>query len=124
MKTNLCLLTLASCLLTLVIYGTVTKAYEAKVNNITADYYYFTHPNCAACQKQSPIVKALNKQGYDFKIREWGYKDFNITALPAFVTVVKENGTTAVTVKMENRIWTAFQLKILVRTVDMLARMS
>ncbi len=104
--------------------GSGVQAQDSGVQTITADYYYFTIPNCAACKKQTPIVKKLNKQGYDFKIREWGYRDFNITSFPAFVVEVKENGIPAVTVKMENRIWTSFQLKTLVRTVNMLIRLS
>ena len=95
--------------------GFLTLESKSKV-----DYYYFTSDYCLACKEQTKIIKKLNKQGYDFKIKKSGYKKYQITVLPAIVVVIKEKNKPIVTVKMENRLWTRKELKILVTTVNFL----
>jgi len=101
-----------------------TESPALEANDVTADYYCFTNDRCSACTKQLPVVKQLNKDGYNFKIKKDEYKKYNITTVPSFVVIVRENGIPVVTVRMENRHWTAFQLKTLVRTVNFLIRMA
>lgn len=86
----------------------------------TVEYYYYTSDNCAACTKQTPIIEKLNSEGYDFKIRRGS--GHGVTRYPSIVVVVKERGKVLATIRLENRIWSRRELKIMVTTVRFLTR--
>ncbi len=91
--------------------------------NVTVDYLYFSSPYCHACKIQTPIVKELNKDGYNFKIIEGGSSRYNVLSYPTFIIVVTEKGKEIVIVKLQNRQWTKKDLKNLVRAVNLIIRL-
>lgn len=48
--------------------------------------HYFTADWCNACQKQIPIVKQLQEEGYDIQIHT-DLENFNIRAIPYFIII-------------------------------------
>ncbi len=98
----------------------------SQTDKITVDYLYFTSPYCHACKIQTPIIKELNKEGYDFKIKEGGdYTGrYNVLSYPTLIIVIKERDKEVVIVKMQNRLWTKNDLKNMVRAVNLIIRLS
>ncbi len=94
-------------------------------NNITVEYLYFSSPYCQACKVQTPIVKQLNKEGYDFEIIEGGDRTsrYNVLSYPTFIIIIKERNKEIVIVKLQNRLWTKKDLKNMVRAVNLIVRL-
>ncbi len=95
-------------------------------NGITVDYLYFSSPYCHACKIQTPIIKELNKEGYDFKIIEGGDHTgrYNVLSYPTLIIIIKETNREVVIVKMQNRLWTKKELKNMVRVVNLIIKLS
>lgn len=97
-----------------------------QTDKVTVEYLYFSSPYCHACKIQTPIVEELNKNGYDFKIKEGGdyTSRYNVLSYPTFIVVITEKGKEIVVVKLQNRLWAKGDLKNLVRAVNLIIRLS
>ena len=93
--------------------------------NIDVEYLYFSSPYCQACKIQTPIVKELIKEGYDFRIIEGGDRTsrYNVLSYTTFIVVIKEKGREVVIVKLQNKSWSKKDLKNMVRAVNLIVRL-
>ncbi len=95
------------------------------VSEPKVEYLYFSSPYCQACKIQTPIVKELIKEGYDFEIIEGGDRTgrYNVLSYPTFIVVIKEKGREVVIVKLQNNSWSKKELKNMVRAVNLIIRL-